>query len=222
MRSQSPWDLNYESEESMAVASAPLLSLGASGKLGGAIVFSSWKGRPVVRQLVTPSNPQSAKQIARRAMMRFLTQQWANISGADQATWDDLAKSKNVAPVNAYVGYDQRLWTQFLPPTQSYLHAAGVPATTAVITATGGVGQASLSIALGTLNDNWGVAIFAKDGSAPTGIFSEVVYVTQGTVTPALAVITPLVAGTWHFKARPFTKYGDWGTLGAVATAVVT
>lgn len=206
----------------MAVASGPLMSLGASGKLGGAIVFSSWKGRPVVRQLVTPSNPQSAKQTARRAMMRFLTQQWASIPGADQATWDDLAKSKNVAPVNSYVGFDQRLWTQFNPPTQSYLHAAGVAATTAVTTVTGGVGQASLSIALGTLNDNWGVAIFAKLGSAPTGIFSEVIYIAPGTATPALAVITPLVPGTWHFKARPFSKYGDWGTLGADANGVVT
>lgn len=206
----------------MAVASGPLMSLGASGKLGGAIVFSSWKGRPVVRQLVTPSNPKSAKQLARRAMMRFLTQYWASISGADQATWDTLAKASNIAPVNAYVAHNQRLWTQFNPPTLSYLHAAGVPATTAVVTATGGVGQASLSIALGTLNDNWGVAIFAKLGSAPTGIFTEVIYVATGTATPALAVITPLIPGTWHFKARPFTKYGDWGTLGGDSNAVVT
>lgn len=198
------------------------MSLGASGKLGGAIVFSSWKGRPVVRQLVTPANPKSAKQTARRAMMRFLSQQWSAIGPTNQATWVDLAKSTNVAPVNAFTGYNQRQWTQFLPPTEYYQHAAGTPATTAVVTATGGVGQASLSVALGTLNDNWGVAIFAALGSAPTGIFSEVVYIADGTATPATAVITPLIAGTWHFKARPFSIYGDWGTLGADATATVT
>jgi len=206
----------------MAVVSAPLMSLGASGQVGGAIVFSSWKGRPVVRQLVTPANPQSAKQTARRAMMRFLTRQWAGLGSTPQATWEPLAKSTNIAPVNSYVGYNQDLWTQFNPPTSSYLHAAGTPATTAVITATGGVGQASLSVALGTLNDNWGVVIFAKLGSAPTGIFSEVVYIAEATATPALVVVTPLVAGTWHFKARDFSLYGDWGTLGADASAVVT
>jgi len=206
----------------MAVVSGPLLSLGASGQLGGAIVFSSWKGRPVVRQLVTPSNPKSAKQTARRAMMAFLTKYWATLPGANQASWDTLAKATNISPFNAYVAHNQQLWTQFNPPTSYYQHAAGVPATTAVVTATGGVGQASLSIALGTLNDNWGVAIFAKNGSAPTGIFSEVVYVATGVATPALAVITPLTPATWHFKARPFTLYGDWGTLGADATAVVT
>jgi len=206
----------------MAVVSAPLLSLGASGQLGGAIVYSSWKGRPVVRQLVTPSNPKSPKQIARRSMMRFLSQYWALMSGTNQASWQSLAKSTNIAPVNAYTGFDQRLWTQFSPPTVELNHAAGTPCTTAVVTGTGGVGQASLSVALGTLNDNWGIAIFAKLGAAPTGIFTEVIFIDQALVTPALSVITPLVAGTWHFKARPFSLYGDWGTLGADATAVVT
>lgn len=206
----------------MAVVSAPLMSLGASGKLGGAIVYSSWKGRPVVRQLVTPANPKSPKQQSRRAMMRFLTQRWAPLGATPQATWSALAKSTNIAPVNAYVGYNQRYWTQFAPPTSSYLHAAGTPATTAVITPTGGVGQASLSIALGTLNDCWGVVIFAKLGSAPSGIFSEVVFVTSGLATPALCVITPLIPGTWHFKARSFTLYGDWGTIGADASVAVT
>lgn len=206
----------------MAVVSAPLMSLGASGKLGGAIVFSSWKGRPVVRQLVTPSNPKSPKQIARRAMMRFLSQSWAPLGATPQATWVTPAKATNIAPVNAYTAYDQRLWTQFNPPTSSYQHAAGTPATTAVITATGGVGQVSLSVALGTINDNWGVVIFGKIAVAPTGLFTEVFFVDQGLTTPALSVITPLIPGTWHFKARPFSLYGDWGTLGAAATAVVT
>jgi hypothetical protein len=155
-------------------------------------------------------------------MMRFVTQGWAALGSTPQATWDTLAKASSISPFNAYAGHDQRLWTQFSPPTSSYLHASGTPATTAVVTATGGVGQASLSIALGTLNDNWGVAIFAKLGSAPTGIFTEVIYVAPGTATPALAVITPLVPGTWHFKARPFTLYGDWGTLGGDANCVVT
>lgn len=155
-------------------------------------------------------------------MMRFLSQRWAALGATPQATWDTLAKSKNIAPVNAYTGFNQREWTQFLPPTSSYLHASGTPATTAVVTATGGVGLASLSIALGTLNDSWGVAIFAKLGSAPSGTFDEVLYVAPALATPALAVITPLTPGVWHFKARDFTLYGDWGTLGADATATVT
>jgi len=44
----------------------------ASGKFGGALVYGKWKGRPTVRQLVTPSNPQSAGQQATRNAMRVL------------------------------------------------------------------------------------------------------------------------------------------------------
>lgn len=50
----------------MAKVSGPLMSMDASGKFGGTIVFSKWKGRNVVRQLVVPANPNSAGQEAAR------------------------------------------------------------------------------------------------------------------------------------------------------------
>ena len=50
----------------MAKVSGPLMSMDASGKFGGALVFSKWKGRNVVRQLVIPGNPNSAGQEAAR------------------------------------------------------------------------------------------------------------------------------------------------------------
>lgn len=46
----------------MAKVTMPLMSGDASGKFGKALVFSKWKGQKYVRQLVTPSNPQSADQ----------------------------------------------------------------------------------------------------------------------------------------------------------------
>lgn len=54
----------------MAKVSGPLMSMDASGKFGGALVFGKWKGRPTVRQLVTPANPQTAGQVAARNMVR--------------------------------------------------------------------------------------------------------------------------------------------------------
>lgn len=53
----------------MAKVSGPLLSLDARGKIGGAIVFSGWKGIQTVRQLVTPANPRSADQLVTRAKL---------------------------------------------------------------------------------------------------------------------------------------------------------
>lgn len=53
----------------MAKVTGPLMSMDASGKFADALVFSKWKGRPTVRQLVTPSNPMSADQVAARNMV---------------------------------------------------------------------------------------------------------------------------------------------------------
>ena len=46
----------------MAKVTGPLFSLGASGKIGDAIVFFPWKGKHVVRQWVIPANPKSEDQ----------------------------------------------------------------------------------------------------------------------------------------------------------------
>lgn len=54
----------------MAKVSGPLFSMDASGQFAGALVFSKFKGRNTVRQLVTPSNPQTADQETARNKMR--------------------------------------------------------------------------------------------------------------------------------------------------------
>ncbi|MBA7687234.1 hypothetical protein ES703_95695 [subsurface metagenome] len=51
----------------MAKLKAPLLSMGASGKIGDIMVFFPWKGINVVREYVIPANPKTALQIAQRA-----------------------------------------------------------------------------------------------------------------------------------------------------------
>lgn len=53
----------------MAKVSGPLLSLDARGKIGGAMVFSGWKGTQTVRQLVTPANPRSTDQMTTRTKL---------------------------------------------------------------------------------------------------------------------------------------------------------
>lgn len=46
----------------MAKVEGPLYSMGASGKLGNAMVFFGWKGLNVVRAWVKPANPKTANQ----------------------------------------------------------------------------------------------------------------------------------------------------------------
>lgn len=64
----------------MAKVTGPLMSLDASGGFAGTLVFGKWKGRNTVRQLVTPSNPQSTLQEAARNAVRAVgvAQKFAN------------------------------------------------------------------------------------------------------------------------------------------------
>ena len=53
----------------MAKLKAPLLSLGASGAIGKAMVFFNWKGLDVVREYVIPANPKTTEQTTHRAIL---------------------------------------------------------------------------------------------------------------------------------------------------------
>jgi len=53
----------------MAKVTGPLMSLGASGSVAKTITFSIWKGRPYVRELVTPSNPRTEVQVETRSYL---------------------------------------------------------------------------------------------------------------------------------------------------------
>lgn len=65
----------------MAKVTGPLMSMDARGKFGNTLVYSGWKGRPTVRQLVTPTNPMSTNQEAARNIVRTCgaAQHFANL-----------------------------------------------------------------------------------------------------------------------------------------------
>lgn len=53
----------------MAKTTGPLYSMSASGKLGNALVYFTWKGIGVCREWLIPANPQSASQGKRRVIL---------------------------------------------------------------------------------------------------------------------------------------------------------
>lgn len=53
----------------MAKVEGPLYSMGASGKLGNAMVFFGWKGLNVVRSWVKPANPRTSNQGDQRVIV---------------------------------------------------------------------------------------------------------------------------------------------------------
>lgn len=147
----------------MAKVTGPLMSMDASGAFAGALVFTKWKGRPCVRQLVTPANPMTIDQETARNAVRVLGagQSFANSTTQKRSgeTVTDKAELITLAPAGqawngflvksaigtGQVNYDaaSALWTALAVGEKSaWQTAAGnlVPAILAVAqTGAGGV-----------------------------------------------------------------------------------
>lgn len=209
----------------MVKVSGPMMSMDASGKLGDAVVFSKWKGRNYVRQLVKPANPKSGLQTGMRAMFGFLAQRWAILSAPNKASWDALAAQIVASPFNAYMRQNQRFWRDFTAPSQSSTHlqsdAVGITPTN---TATGGVRSITLSMELATINQNWGIIIFKSDTTAFTPSLSNAVKVVplSAAATPVLWVDSPLAAGTWFYNFMAISTEGVLGAAMGEESAMAT
>lgn len=209
----------------MAITKGPLFSLDASGTIGGAVVFSKWKGRNYARRHAVPSNPKSVGQLSVRAMMKFLTQFWVSMSANDQADWETRAAVTNISPFNAYVSYNMLRWGVNNSPSQ--LDPATEVATAGTIAneaATAGSRSILLSDEVTVLADNWGILVFRSLTTGLTGTRNQLVQ-----VLPAVsaAVFTwldfPLTPGTQQFyKFQAFSDDGVVGALGAEVDATPT
>ena len=153
----------------MVKVSAPAMSLDASGSLGKALVFSKWKGRNYVRQLVTPANPKSGGQVGVRAMFKFLSQIWDGLSAGNKATWENRADDLVASTFNAFMSYNQRRWRDFNTPTkEDPATETGTAPDGCTGVATPNVRSMTLAITHGTNLGDWAVAIFRS----LTGTFS--------------------------------------------------
>lgn len=201
------------------------MSLDASGSLGGALVFSKWKGRPYVRTLVKPSNPKSALQVSMRAMFKFLSQQWAGISTANQATWQDKADAGVYSTFNAYVSENQERWRNFLAPGQADpVGEAGTNAVVNAVTATAGVRQITINVDITTQNDGWGWCLYRSLTTGFTPGVSNLIAVgiTAGDGASTDYVDTPLDPDTYYYVVQCFNNDGLFQLPEAEVNATVT
>lgn len=193
----------------MALVTGPLLSLDASGSVAGSLVFAKWKGRPYVRQLVTPSNPKSANQRATRAMFKFLAQAWAGLSGAEQADWQTLADATTVSPFNAFVGYNMDRWTQFETPYDSPDPTAGAVPVLGALSVTGAIRQAQIAQTITTANQIWGLIIYRSEQNLVTPTKSDVIAVVEYDGSPVEYLDTPVTPGFWYYSTAGFDQEGE-------------
>lgn len=208
----------------MATLTGPGFSLKASGAVGKTVVFGNWKGIPWLRSYVKPSNPKSAGQTGIRAMFSFLSKAWDTIGSDDQASYADLAITRNVSAFNVYMSNNMALWRENNPPSQNVAVAKAHTSTTvATLVTTGGTKNVAISGTLTSGTNQWGVIIYRSTAEITVPSWTNAIAVinTAGGSTFSL-VDSPLAAGTYHYRAAAITDDGNIGTVKADQTATVT
>jgi len=197
----------------MVRVAGPALSLEASGKLGGTIVFSKWKGRPYVRSLVRPANPKSGGQVGMRAIFKFLAQIWSTLSDGDKADWEARAAQSNISPFNAFMSYNQFRWRDFTPPAK--LDPATEDDTVSVagtLACAAGVRSITVTQPITTANDGWGVILFRSLSSSFTTAFDNAIQAKPIDGTEDVVFVdSPLVPDTYYYNTRTFSLAGALG-----------
>ncbi len=198
----------------MVKVTAPLFSLDASGSLAGALVYSKWKGRNYVRQLVKPSNPRSGGQTGMRAVFKFLTQIWDGLSDANKATWESRAEDAIISTFNAFVSYNlDRTRNYEAPGKQDPALDTGTPSAITNETATAGERSITLSGDTGVGAEQWGVAIFRSPTSSFTLAWDNMIAAIEVPASDSFAYVdSPLEPATWYYNFKSFTDEGLWGT----------
>jgi len=208
----------------MAIVKGPAMSLDASGSLAGAIVFSKWKGRNYVRQLVTPANPRSGAQTGFRASMKWLAQSWSGLSDAEKATWEDRAADMIVSEFNAFTSYDQKRWRNFLTPSKEDPAAeASTPATAPTGAAVAGVRMATITLTDSGTAPDWGYLLFRSISTGFTPAISNAIRFIDWDSGGATEIIdTPLEPDTYYYRSLGFNDDGVKGALDIEFNVVIT
>lgn len=188
----------------------PAMSLDASGSLANTITFSKWKGRNYVRERVIPSNPKSGAQTGRRAMFKFLTQNWAALSAGEKSSWQTLADELVASPFNAYIKYNMMLWHNFLTPTQDAgyerLNNGSDRTLSAAVWEENRIKISSTATAAA---EQWGLIIFASTSTPITEAVGNAIIVGLDLGVGQIDWFwTPPTVTTWYFDSIAFSDDG--------------
>ncbi len=209
----------------MVRVQGPMFSLGASGSLAKTVTFSTWKGRPYVRELVTPANPKSGLQVGMRSMFAFLAQEWTFLTVGEQASWSDLAEQIVASPFNGYMKRNQKFWRDFSTPSKDEARGeVGTLGATPTTSAVAGVRSVTVTAGVATANDNWGVIVYRDLTTAFTPALSNVIKVgrVRTGATTFVFVDSPLVADEYFYNYMLFSDDGVIGTALGEDSATVT
>lgn len=208
----------------MVKLKGPLGSAEASGSLGRTAIFSSWKGRAYAKAHAVPTNPNTAPQISVRAMLAFLSQQWAAFTAPNKATWNEIAAQKNIPPYNAFLSDNLDRWKMFHAPSKAHPAAeTGTQPESDGLSTIGGVGHIHFSAEWIALNNAWGLIIFHVAFPAqPTSRDNALHILPLTKLSGQIWTWSTNVIGTHYFNYRSFTTAGKLSAALGYTSTVVT
>lgn len=107
----------------MAKLTAPLFSIGAAGKLGGNLIYQTWRGRPYVRKLTKSRSTPTVHQAAIRQVVAICPALWNALPAEYRADWAAYRPDLNITDFQKFVGYQiDRANTKFYDPSGEYLN----------------------------------------------------------------------------------------------------
>lgn len=185
----------------MAVVTGPLLSMSAAGQIAKTQVYATWKGRPYVRRLVTPSNPQSTDQTLTRNTFTWLNNVWRLAPADFQAPWTEYARGLVMTNRNAFIAKNNGVLRSETTLDMMVLSPGAKGGITVPLTITPGSGQITIgATAPSPLPSGWtvvklvGVAI--RDQNPQSGVLYTITSGSDTTSTYSV-VLTSLAAGDW-------------------------
>lgn len=201
----------------MAKLKAPLMSLGATGQLGKALVFFNWKGLDVVREYVIPSNPRTSGQTTQRG---YVTTVVAKIHSYQGLAANPLS-ALDVSAYALWASVVQRATTWFNQMVRNLVDQLVAGKTGEAVTdGTTTPGASQLAVSVFDTDGNITAGNFWYGTSKTALVNSEAGALAAGEFTATIASLTAGVKYFWQF--RPTTPAGAVGANSGIYYGVPT
>lgn len=199
----------------MAVVQSPLLSLSARGRVGDGPVYSSYLGRPVVKQYSVPSDPETNRQRSRRLLFSFLSDVWPSLSSDEKESWYALADRKRISAKNAFFSFNLKRWTRRLAPMARPTDNPAVYfGTWAYFSRTNGYDFSDIAIICSSCVGLWGLGVFSTPFYPTSLPLSEIVFLGPVSfIDGVFARFKPALPDTDFFSILPFMRNGTFAPI---------
>jgi hypothetical protein len=205
----------------MAQVKGPSLSLGALGRLGQALSFSSTMGKQIAKKTPRSKKPRSRAQLAASEVLRFFSNSWVNdfARGIGNPDWLPLADARKITAANIFIGTNLERTSHGDGPTQTPdISPPATPGNISFIGVKQSARTITLTVHFTLLADTWGTWLYLTDPAAvgPTArdIATSCNVITLPAASYTCRAIVDLAPGSqWVVWWQQFTGDGTYDAL---------